>query len=219
MPKQSLSVPSFLWEDFFKESITDSPEISRYQKMADQGRAIIERTQARIQAVAKSPTATKAQKRVQMAKIVRQGKAEFEQRMNAHTAEVAAEISELQQEIKKAINAASPSAAKETRDRLTAMKPNERTAWLRRLQQAGDWDSLSHVLQKNPAYLDIEPDEFEDFKRAYMHGKHPEEAQKLDMLQKVDQNLRKGFFAASEGFNTYKTHDETAADAAEKALK
>lgn len=162
--------------------------------------------------------ATKTAKSVQAERVAKSAKTELETMINQMTGEIAGEISEINSEIKKTITGVDKIAAMETRQKLDRMKPADRATFLRRLQSSGDFESLSHVLGKSAAYLEIEVEDYQQAKESFVKGKFPEQSVRLEMLKKAQNGLKHGLFAAANDFNGIKSDASEAAEKAEKAL-
>ena len=217
--KSGISIPSWFWQDYFKDTIGDSPEAKRFQKMADKARNHLERTNERIRDIRRNPEATDAARSVQVERVARSAKQEFESMINGFSLEIAEEIGEISGEIKKSITSADKISAVETRQRLAGMKPGERASFIRRLQEAGDLESLAHVLGRSSAYLGIDSEDYELAKQAYINGKFPEKSKRLKMLKKANSHLKLGLMAAIPDFDEFKSGATKRAERAKKALQ
>ena len=213
-----ISIPSWFWEQYFTDTIGDTPQAKRFQKMADRARNHILRTNERIRDIRRDPTSTDGAKSVQIERVTKSAKKEFEEMINGFTAEIASEVSEINAVITKEIKSADKIRAQETRMKLSAMKPSERAAFVRRLEKAGSWERISHILQDDPAFIGIEDDEYQQAKQAYISGQFPDEAERLKVLKTAETNFKRGFFAAVNDFNGFQSSATSRAERAEKAI-
>lgn len=218
---KTIVVPSFFWEDFLLESNADlknNQHLLSGNRASNQARGIFERTNERITAIRQDPTSTDPQKQVKIEKITKSAKSDLERLINSVSMELAKSGSKLQNQIDEQISNTDRIQATETRQRLLNMTAQERSSFIRQLKDAGDFESISHILGRSATFLGIDKEEFAEIKQSYIENVHPEKATDLKALEIAQSNLKKGYKAVYEDFDSFKTAATEKSEAAKAAL-
>ncbi|MEX2632622.1 MAG: hypothetical protein WD267_01205 [Balneolales bacterium] len=219
---KSITVPSFFWENFLNESIPGSAEnldVASAQRTCDQARGIIERTNERIRDISADPTATQPQKKIQIERVAKQAKQNLEKLINDASASLMDKTKSINQEISSAIGNADRIEKSVTMQKLNSMQVDKRSSFIRQLAAAGDFETLSHIVGRSAAFLEIDPAEFEEVKQTYVQGAFPDKAKELATNGKLLNNYKKGILAVVNEFDSFGTELTQKAEKAQKALR
>jgi|GEM_PF-2588267 len=220
--KTNISTPSFFWENFLMESIPGaqgSPAVKDAQNVADRVRGLIERFNDRIVAVRNNPTANDPQKRLQIEKIAKKAKIDFEAILNHASKSITTHQQAINSKIEENIRNADRIDKQLTISKINSLSPKERSSFIRNLINGGDFESLSHIIGRSAAFLEIDPEEFNEIKQAYISGQHPEEHERLTTFDKIQANFKGGFNAVYSEFEEFQSGISEKVEAAEAALR
>ena len=70
-------------------------------------------------------------------------------------------------------------------------RKTEPMAFLRRLEEGKDWYSLKHILRRPAVFLGISKEEYAEVRNAFIRGKHPHTAERLEIVEALLKKRRR----------------------------
>lgn len=220
-PKK-IQVPSFFWDDYLVGKYPEHAEMNELAEgvsVTSRANHMIESFNQRIEDIRQNPTATIQQKKLQMERVAKRTKNDLEKLINSAGITQQKIMEESREKIEGGIRSADRIAAMETRQKLDRMNDREKEKFIRQLANAGDWDSLSHIVGRTHTYLGVSEEAHREAMESYMHGAFPKESKKLKIASELLKTYKKGYSAVANEFDQFESGLEAKAKAAEKALK